>query len=172
MTLVETGERNRDRRPPQAGEASPARREDVLYDVWGRGIGRRILLSRFVSTTAMARRPLSPPCSRWLVSVCSTRMTTKCGHFRKSRRDGGWINGGFFVLSTRAGCIPDDPAIMWEREPLEELAREQQLQAYYHHDFWQPMDTLRDKQQLEELWTPGRLHGKHGESVLPANEYL
>jgi glucose-1-phosphate cytidylyltransferase len=75
----------------------------------------------------------------------------------KPTGDGGWINGGFFVLSTNVlAAIPDDPAVMWEREPLEQLASEHSLQAYYHHDFWQPMDTLRDRQQLDELWNSGK----------------
>jgi glucose-1-phosphate cytidylyltransferase len=75
----------------------------------------------------------------------------------KPTGDGGWINGGFFVLSTKVlAAISDDPAVMWEREPLEQLANERSLHAYYHHDFWQPMDTLRDKQQLEELWNSGK----------------
>ena len=56
------------------------------------------------------------------------------------------------VLAT----LPEDPTAMWEREPLERLARERQLHAYYHHDFWQPMDTLRDKQQLDALWSSGK----------------
>ncbi len=77
--------------------------------------------------------------------------------FQEKPTDGGWINGGFFVLSTSVlDAIPDDPAVMWEREPLERLASEHHLQAYYHHDFWQPMDTLRDKHQLDELWNSGK----------------
>jgi glucose-1-phosphate cytidylyltransferase len=52
--------------------------------------------------------------------------------------------------------IPDDPAIMWEREPLEQLTAQGELNAYRHHGYWQPMDTLRDKQLLDELWTSGR----------------
>lgn len=75
----------------------------------------------------------------------------------KPSGDGGWINGGFFVLSPKVlDYIPDDPLIMWEREPLEQLAAEKNLLAYHHAGFWQPMDTLRDKQQLDELWTSGR----------------
>jgi glucose-1-phosphate cytidylyltransferase len=74
----------------------------------------------------------------------------------KPTGDGGWINGGFFVLSRNVlAALSDDPELMWEREPLERLARERNLQAYYHHNFWQPMDTLRDKQHLETLWNSG-----------------
>jgi glucose-1-phosphate cytidylyltransferase len=70
--------------------------------------------------------------------------------------DGGWINGGFFVLSPKVfGLIEGDGAI-WEREPMQRLAALGQLSAYRHQGFWQPMDTLRDKQHLEELWQSGR----------------
>ena len=70
--------------------------------------------------------------------------------------DGAWINGGFFVLDPAVvGRIPDDASI-WEREPMESLARDNELMAYQHSGFWRPMDTLRDKSQLEELWQSGR----------------
>jgi len=78
------------------------------------------------------------------------------GFQEKPMGDGGWINGGFFVLSpTVIGRVEDD-ATIWEREPLEGLARDRQLHAYPHKGFWQPMDTLRDKRQLEELWNKGQ----------------
>jgi len=70
----------------------------------------------------------------------------------KPKGDGGWINGGFFVCSTEVLDYLQDDATVWEREPLERLARERQLAAYFHRGFWQPMDTLRDKNHLEELW--------------------
>jgi len=70
--------------------------------------------------------------------------------------DGAWINGGFFVLDPAVvGRIPDDASI-WEREPMESLARDNELMAYQHSGFWRPMDTLRDKSQLDELWQSGR----------------
>jgi glucose-1-phosphate cytidylyltransferase len=73
----------------------------------------------------------------------------------KPAGDGGYINGGFFVLNKRAlDGIPGDESI-WERAPLEGLARDGQLAAYVHGGFWRPMDTLRDKHQLEELWAAG-----------------
>jgi glucose-1-phosphate cytidylyltransferase len=74
----------------------------------------------------------------------------------KPKGDGGWINGGFFVLSPRAIEHIDGDATVWEREPLETMARDGQLAAYFHKGFWQPMDTLRDKNHLEELWASGR----------------
>jgi len=74
----------------------------------------------------------------------------------KPHGDGGWINGGFFVLNPAViQRIPADDTI-WERQPLESLAHEGELQCYKHTGFWQPMDTLRDKNYLEELWQSGR----------------
>ncbi|HEX6097456.1 MAG TPA: glucose-1-phosphate cytidylyltransferase [Thermoanaerobaculia bacterium] len=70
--------------------------------------------------------------------------------------DGGWINGGFFVLEPSVlDYIAGDDTI-WERAPLERLAREGELSAFRHDGFWQPMDTLRDKMQLEQLWASGQ----------------
>jgi glucose-1-phosphate cytidylyltransferase len=73
----------------------------------------------------------------------------------KPHGDGGWINGGFFVLSPKVMEYIDDDASVWEREPMERLAKEGQFSAYVHRGFWKPMDTLRDKMQLEELWASG-----------------
>lgn len=74
----------------------------------------------------------------------------------KPKGDGAMINGGFFVLSPEViNYIKDDETI-WEREPLERLSEEGELAAYCHEGFWQPMDTLRDKTHLEELWQSGK----------------
>ena len=67
-----------------------------------------------------------------------------------------YINGGFFVLSPKVIDLIDDDSTIWERKPLENLATSGQLQAFTHNGFWQPMDTLRDKQHLEELWASGK----------------
>ena len=66
--------------------------------------------------------------------------------------DGTWINGGFFVLEPAVFSYIEGDHTIWERDPLEMLAAEKQLMAYRHHGFWRPMDTLRDKNVLEELW--------------------
>ena len=73
----------------------------------------------------------------------------------KPEGDGGWMNGGFFVLESAALDYIDGDATLWEREPLERLASDGQLAAYRHHGFWQPMDTLRDKRALDDLWERG-----------------
>jgi glucose-1-phosphate cytidylyltransferase len=73
----------------------------------------------------------------------------------KPRGDGGWINGGFFVMNPRVIEYIKGDSTIWEKEPLEQLALEGQLSAYYHDGFWQAMDTLRDKVKLEDLWQHG-----------------
>jgi glucose-1-phosphate cytidylyltransferase len=74
----------------------------------------------------------------------------------KPRGDGGLINGGFFVLSPQVVQRISTDSTIWEAEPLSSLAAEGQLMAYQHDGFWQPMDTLRDKNLLEELWSSGK----------------
>ncbi len=73
----------------------------------------------------------------------------------KPKGDGSWINGGFFVLSPQVINYLKDDQTIWEKEPLQRLAREGQLSSYIHRGFWQPMDTLRDKVRLDELWNSG-----------------
>lgn len=101
-----------------------------------------------------------------LATVCAVRPPGRFGALdingnritrftEKPQGDGSWINGGFFVLEPDALGYIDDDNTVWEREPLEALARDGQLAAYPHEGFWQPMDTLRDKIKLEELWQGG-----------------
>jgi glucose-1-phosphate cytidylyltransferase len=70
--------------------------------------------------------------------------------------DGNFINGGFFVLSPEIVKYIDGDHTLWEQEPLKNLAKDNQLMAYKHRGFWQPMDTLRDKNHLEDLWQSGK----------------
>lgn len=79
-----------------------------------------------------------------------------CGFIEKPRGDGGLINGGFFVLSPAVLDLIDGDRCSWEGAPLTRLVEMGQLQAFEHNGFWQPMDTLREKNQLEELWTRGQ----------------
>ena len=73
----------------------------------------------------------------------------------KPHGDGGWINGGFFVLEPTVLELIDGDNCSWEGSPLASLAESNQLNAFFHHGFWQPMDTLRERQKLEELWLAG-----------------
>jgi glucose-1-phosphate cytidylyltransferase len=78
----------------------------------------------------------------------------------KPRGDGAWINGGFFVCEPTVFDEIDDDKTVWERKPLENLAAEGELVAYRHYGFWRPMDTLRDKIDLEEMWNSGNAKWK------------
>jgi len=78
------------------------------------------------------------------------------GFIEKPRGDGGLINGGFFVLSPKCIDLIDGDETSWEGQPLTKLATEGEMRAFDHHGFWQPMDTLRDKNYLEELWDAGQ----------------
>jgi glucose-1-phosphate cytidylyltransferase len=78
----------------------------------------------------------------------------------KPRGDTGWINGGFFVLSSKVTDYIDGDLTFWEREPMERLASQGQLAAYLHHGFWHPMDTLKDRMDLEAMWSSGDIPWK------------
>jgi glucose-1-phosphate cytidylyltransferase len=74
----------------------------------------------------------------------------------KPRGDGGWTNGGFFVLNAAvAPYLGEGSAVVWEEQPVRDLARDGQLASYRHRGFWQPMDTVRDRSLLERLWDSG-----------------
>jgi glucose-1-phosphate cytidylyltransferase len=102
--------------------------------------------------------------------LATVTATTAPGRFGALRIDGdevlgfqekphggdAWINGGFFVLSPRVLPLIAGDSTVWEREPLEHLAATGQLAAYKHYGFWQPMDTLREKNELERLWVTGQ----------------
>ncbi|MBN9332114.1 glucose-1-phosphate cytidylyltransferase [Devosia sp.] len=78
------------------------------------------------------------------------------GFIEKPQGDGGWINGGYFVLSPKVIDEIDGDSSSWEGAPLQALAQKGQFEAYRHSGFWQPMDTLREKVMLEELWQSGK----------------
>jgi len=103
---------------------------------------------RAVTVTAV-----QPPARFGSLDVSGTQIR---GFQEKAQGDGGWINGGFFVLSPSVFEEIHDRSWMFEREPMQSLTSKGQVQAYFHHGFWQPMDTLRDKRRLEELWASRR----------------
>lgn len=96
---------------------------------------------------------VSPPGRFGAINIQDNRITR---FEEKPSGDGSWINGGFFVLEPKVLDYIQDDTTVWERDPLERLARDSQISAYTHDGFWQPMDTLRDKLKLEELWQSGR----------------
>jgi len=87
------------------------------------------------------------------IALDGDRVTTFA---EKPDDEGGWISGGFFILSPRVLSLIAGDSTVWEREPLETLARQGELRAYVHRGFWHPMDTLRDKTFLEEEWASNR----------------
>ena len=74
----------------------------------------------------------------------------------KPAEEGGWVNGGFFVLSPKVLDAVTDESQMFEREPMDALVARREIHAFLHEGFWRPMDTLRDKHHLEDLWTSGK----------------
>lgn len=96
---------------------------------------------------------VQPPGRYGALSLVDGRVT---GFMEKPRGDGGRINGGFFICSPKALDLIAGPDSSWEREPLERLASLGELMAFEHDGFWQPMDTLREKNLLEELWLAGQ----------------
>ncbi len=95
---------------------------------------------------------VQPPGRFGAVELDGQRIVRFC---EKPQGDGNWINGGFFVLSPKViDYIPDD-STLWEKGPMERLAQDGQMDAFLHDGFWQPMDTLRDKFYLEDLWQRG-----------------
>ena len=95
---------------------------------------------------------VQPPGRFGAIEMDGTRVT---GFKEKPQGDGGWINGGFFVLSPRVVDYIDGDKTVWEKEPMENLAKDGELSVYMHDGFWHPMDTLRDKRYLESLWESG-----------------
>lgn len=92
------------------------------------------------------------PPGRFGAIVLGQEQTKIATFLEKPEGDGAWINGGYFVLEPEVIDLIADDSTVWEQEPLEKLAQEGQLSAFKHDGFWQPMDTLRDKNKLEELW--------------------
>lgn len=96
---------------------------------------------------------VQPPGRFGALEISGTQINS---FLEKPQGDGGRINGGFFVLNPKVLQLIEGDETIWERKPLEILAKEGQLQAFSHSGFWQPMDTLRDKTYLEGLWESGK----------------
>ena len=95
---------------------------------------------------------IQPPGRFGTLDIAGNKITS---FKEKPAGDGNWINGGFFVLEPAIFDYIEGDSTIWERTPLEKLAEEKELTAYKHAGFWQPLDTLRDKNYLEELWNSG-----------------
>ena len=155
VTLVDTGEAT-----ATGGRLLRVKRyigDETFCFTYGDGlsnvdVGALIRFHREMGTLATITA-VQPPGRFGALDVERNRIT---GFREKPEGDGGWINGGFFVLSPKALDYVAGDATVWERDPLEKLAQERQLSAFRHAGFWQPMDTLRDKTMLENLWATGK----------------
>jgi glucose-1-phosphate cytidylyltransferase len=154
VTLVDTGDETmtggRLRRVMGyvAGEEFCLTYGDGVADI---DISALIRFHREQSTLATVTA-VQPPGRFGALEVDGRRVT---GFAEKPHGDGGGINGGFFVLSPEVERYLGDDTTVWEREPLEGLARDGELSVYQHEGFWQPMDTQRDMRQLQALWDSG-----------------
>ena len=151
ITLVETGEntmtggRLKRIAPYIAGEDFCFTYGDGVSNV---NINEVIKLHRSQKNLATLTA-IRPPARFGAIDVEANKIT----NFQEKPLGGsGWANGGFFVLSPEVIHYIENDATVWEREPLERLAKENRMGAYQHHDFWYAMDTLRDKNNLEEMW--------------------
>ena len=155
VTLIDTGENSM-----TGGRlkrvASYLKDEEAFCFTYGDGvsnvdIGKTIAFHRSHGKQATVTA-VRPPARYGALQLDGTEVQ---GFIEKPEGEGGFINGGFFVLSPR--CIDRIEAdhSSWEGEPLMGLAKDGELQAYFHEGFWQPMDTLRDKNHLESLWQSG-----------------
>ncbi len=130
--------------------------EEAFCMTYGDGVGNvdvTRLIAFHKAHGKMATVTAVPPAARF------GRLDIQGGQVRefseKPADDGGVINGGYFVLSPRVAKYLEDDATIWERTPLMGLAREGELMAYEHKGFWQPMDTIRERQELEAYWATG-----------------
>lgn len=156
VTLVETGDATQ-----TGGRLGRVRRyvenEEIFCLTYGDGVGNIDITSAIdfhrANGVAATVTAVTPPGRFGALELDRDRVLS----FReKPRGDGGQINGGFFVLNPSVLNLIDGDQCVWEAGPIEHLAKSGQLAAWCHSGFWQPMDTLRDKNHLEELWLSGK----------------
>jgi glucose-1-phosphate cytidylyltransferase len=155
VTLIDTGEET------QTGgrlkRAQPYLDDDQFCFTYGDGVADvniTALIELHRSQKALATlTAIRPPGRFGALNVEESKIR---GFQEKPPGDSAWINGGFFVLAPQVLNYIDGDETIWERGPLERLAEEGNLSAYFHHGFWQCMDTLRDKIRLENIWSSGQ----------------
>jgi glucose-1-phosphate cytidylyltransferase len=155
VTLVDTGDdtmtggRLKRVAPYLAGE-------EAFCFTYGDGVGNvdiTALIKHHHTQGKLATLTATQPPGRFgALKLNGSRITS---FMEKPQGDGNWISGGFFVLSPKVIERIEGDKTIWEHEPMESLASDGEFSAYFHKGFWQPMDTLRDKNLLEELWAAG-----------------
>lgn len=155
VTLVDTGENSMT--GGRLGRvASYLKDEDAFCFTYGDGVSNLDIASTIAFHKSHGKlatvTAVRPPARYGALQLDGNEVQ---GFIEKPEGEGGFINGGFFVLSPRVIDRIDGDHTSWEGEPLMGLARDGELQAFFHEGFWQPMDTLRDKVHLESLWQSG-----------------
>lgn len=156
ITLVDTGETTM-----TGGRIKKVRDyigDDTFCLTYGDGVAdvnvTELIAFHRAEKTQATLTAVQPPGRFGAISLSSGQNRIRQFH-EKPTGDGAWINGGFFVVEPEAIDQIDEDATSWEQEPLSRLARSENLSAFRHNGFWQPMDTLRDQQYLESLWSKG-----------------
>jgi glucose-1-phosphate cytidylyltransferase len=154
VTLVDTGEETMT--GGRIKRIRPYVNDEDFFLTYGDGVGDvnipKLLEFHRQQNTLATLTATQPPGRFGSLQIVNSRVTT---FEEKPMGDGSWVNGGFFVCSPKVFDYIEGDKTIWEREPLERLAREGQLSTFLHHGFWQPVDTLRDKNYLESLWSKG-----------------
>ena len=155
ITLVDTGENTQTGGRLKRVSAYLKNEEDFCL-TYGDGVGS-VNLTELISFHKGHGKPatmtaVQPPGRFGALELSGTSIKA---FIEKPQGDGGWINGGFFVLKPQVLQYIADDATLWEKTPLEQLAKNNEIEAFFHKGFWQPMDTLRDKTHLEDLWLSG-----------------
>ncbi len=157
VTLVDTGDESMTGGRLKRIE-NYVREEEAFCFTYGDGVADidiTLLLEFHQHHGKLATITAVQPAGRY--GALDLRSENKVGGFiEKPQGEGGWVNGGFFVLSPKCLELIVSDSTPWEAEPLNALVEKEQLVAYQHDGFWQPMDTLRDKNHLEELWQTGK----------------
>lgn len=128
---------------------------DIFFLTYGDGLSNiniKKLLKYHREKKKLATISVVQPLGRFGAVKLDKKTNIVNNFSEKLKGDGGWINGGFFVLSKKIFNFIKDKNTMWEKEPLENLAKKNQLVGYCHKEFWYPCDTMRDKLYLEDLW--------------------
>ena len=156
VTLVDTGDNS------QTGGrllrvAEYIKNEDAFCFTYGDGVGdidvTKALKFHKEHGRAATLTAAYPPGRFGAIDIRDSKVNS---FTEKPKGDGAQINGGFFILTPKVLEYLENDSTIWEHEPLSKLAEDNELMAYQHHGFWQPMDTLRDKNLLEEMWSSGK----------------
>lgn len=155
VTLLDTGEKTMT--GGRLKRIKPYLEDEDFCFTYGDGVGNiniNQLIKFHKQQGTLATITATQPAGRFGALQLDNKKVT--GFQEKPQGDGTWINGGFFVLSPKVIDYIEGDDTIWERQPLESLAKDGEISAFMHDGFWQPMDTLRDKIHLEELWQSGK----------------